>query len=261
MRRLMGFVVVLMVAVLAGCATTDEKPKTYTDLVRYEFEQAEEAYESGDYITAVRQYNAVSNKFPYSQYAALSELRVGDSYFEQEKYATAVEQYRNFIQLHPRHPKVVYAQWRVARAFYELMPEDWWFMPPAYERDLSKTRDAERELRIFVKRHPDAEYTKEARRLLAQTQRRLADHEFYAAKFYLRRDNYRAAVGRLTYLLKNYSGLGLDPQALMLLAKSYLELGDVDKARVALEDLVNVHPDSEFADDARQYLSEHNLGG
>ena len=79
------------------------------------------------------------------------------------------------------------------------------------------------------------------------------------AEFYIKRDNPRAAALRLTYLLKNYSGLGLDPKALFLLARAYMEMGDVNKATTALGDLIEVHPDSDMAAKARAYLRRHNL--
>ena len=263
MRRVFYIVFVLVVAgslgACAGSKSQQKKPQTYAELVQKRFQSAEEDFQAGRFLDAIRKYNSISNKFPYSRYAALAELRVADANFEQENYATAVEQYRNFIQLHPKHEKRTYAHFRIALAFYELMPNDWFFAPPAYERDLNKTEDAARELQLFVRNYPDSEYTERAETLLAQARRRLADHEFYVAKFYIKRDNYKAASMRLTYLLKNYSGLGLDAEALFLLAKSYLEIGDVERAQDALADLISVHPQTRYAEQAREYVDEYDL--
>ena len=226
---------------------------------RQAWERAERVFKSGDYVEAIRRYNLLRTKFPYSELATLADLRIADAYFAQEKYATAVEQYRAFAKLHPQHQRVTYANWRVALSFYEQMPEDWWFLPPGYERDLRRARDAEREIAYFINRFGSNEYTPKARKLLALTRRRLADHELYVAEFYLKRNNPRAAAMRLTYLLQNYSGLGLDPQALFLLARSYIELEDVDKASAALADLIQYHPKSPLAARARVYIREHDL--
>jgi outer membrane protein assembly factor BamD len=247
-------------AVIAGCASgSDAKPTTYSGAAEQRYMSAKENLDDSDYLEAIREFNAVRNKFPYSKYASLSELRIGDAYFDQEKFASAVEQYRNFLQLHPKHPEVAYANWRVALSFYKLMPGDWWLLPPAYERDLAKSKDAVREMSLFLKRYPDSKYAEQATKLVAKARRRLADHELYVAKFYLERENPRASAMRLRYLLENYSGLGLDPQALFLLARSYLELGDAAKARTALEDLVEYHPQSPLAEQAKDYLAQHDL--
>lgn len=248
----------------AGCATTGgstvdiSKAETPAEQ-RYLLGQSR--FERGDHEGAIEAYDKVRNDYPYSRFATLAQLRIGDAYFEQEQYSSAAEQYRSFVKLHPNHPKVPYARFRRAKAIYEKMPENWFFMPPAHQRDLSSTETAARHLQDFQRRHPESKYAEEARKLLAETRRRLADHEMYVAEFYLERDNPRAAAMRLKYLLNNYSGLGLDAKALYLLARSYLELGDTNKAKVALEDLIEFHPSSEYAGRARSYLEEHELAG
>ena len=252
----------LALALLAGFpavahAQTDDE--TYQAVARQAYVEAMESFDDGDYIDAARMFNAIRARFPYSQFATLSDLRLGDVYYEQDRFASAIEQYRGFVKLHPNHEKVVYAAYRVALSFYGQMPEDWFFLPPAFEKDLSKTRDAERELRYFIARHPKSEYTAEARRFLARTRRQLADHEFYVADFYLRNDNPRGAAMRLTNLLDKYSGLGLDPQALFLLGRAYLELKDTKKAKAALEDLIEFHSSHPLAESARDYLASNDL--
>lgn len=223
------------------------------------FSSAEGAFRAGDYLEAIRQFNLIRTKFPYTDFAKLADLRIADAYFAQEKYATSVEQYRAFSKLYPEHPKVLYAKWRVAEAFFEQMPKDWWVLPPGYERDLARAQDAERELRFFLRRNGSSQYAKEAKKRLRLVRRRLADHEFYVASFYLKQNNPRASALRLTRMLKKYSGLGLDAPALFLLARSYLELKDVDKALLALRDLVEYHPRTTHAAKARAYLKRHGL--
>lgn len=240
---------------MTACATSSNQPTaTYSDQVEAAFQRGEQAFKSKDYLEAIRRFNIVRNQFPYSKYAALAELRIGDAYFAQEQFQTAIEQYRSFIQLHPNNENSTYAYYQIALSYYKQMPGDWWFLPPSYEKDLSRPREAIRELRLFLRHFPDSEYAKDAAQKLAVARRRMADHELYVANFYLDRDNPRAAANRLTHLLKNYSGVGLDPTALFLLGRAYLQLGEVDKAIDALTDLVEVHPNSEPAKEAKKYL-------
>lgn len=244
---------------LSVVAQAQEAPSEEEQKAQKAYKDAERSFKTGDYTEAIRRFNILRSKFPYSPLATLSDLRIADAYFEQEKYATAVEQYRAFVKLHPEHERVTYANWRVAFSFYRQMPEDWWFLPPGYERDLDRAKETEREIHYFLRRNPDSEFDQEATSKLKQTRRRLADHELYVAKFYLKRDNPRAAAMRLSYLLQNYSGLGLDPQALFLLARSYIELKDVDRAVDALSDLIEYYPKDPLAEDARDYLERHDL--
>ena len=243
----------------APIAAQDADSESYQKQAQQAFLEGNEALEDDDYIEAQRLYTFVRNRFPYSQYAALADLRLGDVYFRQDKFAASIEQYRGFIKLHPRHPEISYAAFQVAMSFYGQMPEDWFFMPPAYEKDLSRVLDARREFEYFLKSYKDAEFASQARRKLAQIRRRLADHEFYVAEFYMEKENYRAAAMRYRFLLENYSGVGLDARSLFLLARSYLELKDVRAAKKALDDLIEFHPKSPLADDAREYLAQYNL--
>jgi outer membrane protein assembly factor BamD len=243
---------------LAGCRTTaTDQPSTYSDMAEYTYTQGERSFGRKDYFEAMQRYNTVRNQFPYSRFAALADLRIADAYYAQEQFASAIEQYRNFVRLYPRHEEVTYAYWRIANSFYEQMPTDWWLLPPSHERDLSRTREAVREIRLFLRHFPESEYVPEAQRKLGEVRKRIAEHEFYVAQFYLRKTNHKAVVGRLTYLLTHYAGLGFDREALLQLGKSHLALGDKERAITALEDLVQVHPNSEQAQEARRYLAQY----
>lgn len=250
----------LLVVAPTGCATSPESGElSYSDQAEAYFEAGQQRFERRDYLEAMRLYNTVRNQFPYSRWAALAHLRIGDAYFEQDQNAAAVEQYRAFIQLYPRHERVEYAHWKIASSFYEQMPSDFFVLPPSYERDLTSTRDAVRELRIFLQRYEDSQYAAEARQLMRTSLRRLADHEFYVATYYLERDNPRAAAGRLTHLLRNFAGLGLDPEALFLLGKAYLQLDEPGRALTAWTDLIEVHPQHPRAAQAKRLLEERGL--
>lgn len=250
---------ILCLLFVVGCATTQSDMPEPRSRVEAAFQKAERSMERGDYIDATARYNAIRTQFPYSQFATFSELRLGDAYYEEEKFTTAIAQYRTFIKLHPSHPKVTYASYRVAESFAGQMPEPFIFLPPTHERELASTRDAERELAFFLKKYPASEYTAPAKKKLVQVKRRLADHEMYVAQFYLKRKNARAGAMRLTYLLDKYSGVGLDAQALFLLARSYVLLGDTGKARTALDDLIANFGDDPLARQARNYLKRHPL--
>jgi outer membrane protein assembly factor BamD len=243
----------------APLATAQTPDDAYSAQAQEVWDRAERAFSSNDFLEAIRLYNMVRTQYTYSAYVALADLRIADAYFEQERFATSIEQYRTFIKLYPNHERILYANWRIAHAFYRQVPDDWFFLPPAYERELARARDAERELRLFLRRFPNTEFTEQANRFLLLSRRRLADHELYVATFYLERDNPRAAAMRLTYLLQNYSGLGLDPNALFLLARAYVELKDVDRALIALKDLVETHPQHPLTKKALAWANQHKL--
>lgn len=263
MKRLL----VLLLIALTGMALTSTsaiaqapgQEESYQALAKDAYDAAMEDFRSGNYLEAARKFNIIRTRYSYSRYAALAELRLADVYYAQESYPSAIEQYRGFVKLHPGHEQVVYAAYRTALSFFGQMPDSWFFMPPSHEKDLSRARDAEREFRFFLAKYSKSDFAPEARRKLAEVRRRLADHELYVAEFYLKRDNPRAAAMRLTYLLDNYSGLGLDARALFLLGRSYMQLKDVDKAKTALEDLIEFHGRTTWAERARDYMADYGI--
>lgn len=94
----------------------------------------------GLYPEATTGFSEVKTKFPYSRYAALADLRLADTHFEQGKYIEAVDAYRSFLKYHPTHPEAVYAMLQIAESYYQQIPTDWWFLPPGAEKDQANTR-------------------------------------------------------------------------------------------------------------------------
>ena len=256
--RNIGLIALLLGGLAIGCATPPAVKNASTPAERI-YRVGEMKFERNDYTAAIEKFNTVRNEHPYSKYAVLADLRIGDAYFAQDQWSSAAEQYRTFVKLHPKHARVDYARFRIGKSLYNKMPNNWFFLPPAYERDLSSTENAVQALKMFVKRHPDSEYHPKAEKMLREARRRLADHEMYVADYYLERDNPTGAKMRLKFLLNHYAGLGLDAKALYLLAVAHLKLGEPDKAKVALQDLVEYHPDSKFAAKAQSFMKNRDL--
>ena len=70
-----------------------------------------------------------------------------------------------------------------------------------------------------------------------------------------KRERFKAAAGRAEGLLRDYSGLGLDAEALWISARSRLALMEPEVARAALTRLTKDFPDSSEADDAAELLN------
>ena len=89
----------------------------------------------------------------------------------------------------------------------------------------------------------------------AETVGLLARHELYVARFYLRRDNFDAAVARIKFALNRYAKSGLDPEAIVLLGETYLKMKKRDDARKAFEQVLSEHSSSPFSVPARRFLA------
>src|SRR5512136_305315 len=65
--------------------------------------QGTEELNSGRYKCAVDAFQKVKDRFPYSKYALVAELRMGDALYLQEEYEPAYAAYDEFEKLHPKH--------------------------------------------------------------------------------------------------------------------------------------------------------------
>jgi outer membrane protein assembly factor BamD len=128
--------------------------------------------------------------------------------------------------------------------------------PPTHERDQSAARDALIQLRRFVVDYPDDQRVPDANKLMEKCMSVLAAHEFYVARFYLKREAYRGVISRLKGLLASYPGSGVEPKALLLLGQVYLKTDEVEAARDTLNEIVQRFPESGEAKRARALLSK-----
>jgi len=243
----------------------------YLPTARQNFEAGQESFDDGKYDDAELFFAYVKNKFPYSKYASLSELRMADAHFEQENWLEAADAYRLFIRFHPRHEKIAFASFRIALAFWRetagtkndmfpvldtvenlLSP-----YPPVHQRDLSATKDAIASFDQYILRHPDDENIKEAQELRLAARTILAEHEMYAADFYIKRKHWRGAMWRYQNIADAYRDTPQAPAA-MLRGGQIAEdqLNDLEGATQFFALLVQEHPDSEEAVTAREKLSQ-----
>lgn len=214
-----------------------------------------EAFDDEDCLTAEPLFKKIRANYPYSRFAALSELREADCLAMQDKYAEAIEVYHRFAKVRASHESVPYARFRAAESQFKQIPEDWFLAPPAWERDLRAARDALRDLRRFLLDYPRDEHAPEAAELERKALRLLAKHELYVAEFYLDREHPEAAIVRLQAMLATYEGSGFEPDALLLMGRTQLMLKDRMSAHATFRELIARYPQSGSAVQAERFLA------
>ncbi|MBX7096938.1 MAG: outer membrane protein assembly factor BamD [Myxococcaceae bacterium] len=250
----------LAVTLLGGCksfslfSSEDNPSVSYGDDADANLRKGDEALDSHNYAEAQKYYDFVRSKYPYLDAARTAELKLADVDFERDHFLEARDRYQSFIKLHPTHPKVDYAAFRVAMTFYKDIPSDYFFLPPAEEKDQANVRGANLALADFVRSYPDSSYKADADKYLKQIRIRLAEHELYVAHFYARRDKWPAVVARLSTVASQYGGLGFDEEVYFGLYDAYLKLNDGDRAKNALRALVEKAPDTKGAQRAKAML-------
>ena len=239
----------------AGCAGTKTGALNYGDNARKAYAAALDDFFDNECIQAEPAFRNVRRLYPYTRFAALAELRAADCQFRDAKYAEAIQSYEQFVRYRPSHVEVPYARFMVALCHYQQIPSEWFLSPPTYEREQRFTHEALRQLRRFIVDYPRDGLVPRAQRMAQQAIRLLAAHEMYVARFYLSRDYPLAAIGRLRTLITTYPTSGYEPEALLMLGESYLELKDQEQAKHAFQELSQRYPRSEFVAQARDHLA------
>ncbi len=254
MRRLLAATLLLA---LAGCSkhltlggeakllpTAEDNYKAGQDLLK-----------DGSYPEATKFFEYVKTKFPFSKFAALSELRLADVKFDEGKFAEAAEAYAQFVKLHPVHEDLDYAEFRVGESYLKDAPSDFVLFPAAYEKDLRQVKKASDALKTFVDKYPESKRAPEAKKLYEQAQTRLSSYEWYVGEFYFKREKWAGAAGRYETLVQKYPGSKHEVDALLKLAQSAVALKEPYRARTALQKLIVEHPKDPRRPEAEKMLS------
>lgn len=248
---------IVSIVLLAGCASTGSTRSVASDGsgegaddARALYEEAYLRFRDDDCLDAEPKFRRVRREFPYSRYAALADLRIGDCQMQSNANTEAIQTFQTFVRYRSSHPLVPYARFRIAEAHFDQIPSDWLLAPPSHERDLSEARDALRHLRRFVLDYPTDENVPAALDMAQRALDVLARHELFAAKFYDYRDDSTAVALRLERLLYAYEGSSVEAEAMGMLIEAYDDLGRTSDATAMARRLVETHPESPEARDA-----------
>jgi len=237
-HRIVFPLALLLLAGIPACASSEDgKQVTYALSAKQNYERGLEELKKENYVEAAHFFSYVKQKFPFSKFAGLAELALADTEFARGNFQEAIDSYKSFARLHPTHEKVEdgYVAFRIAECFVKEMPDDFFLLPPAYEKDQSSVRDALRELDSARSKYPDSPYAKPAQAYRREVLRRLIEHEVYVARFYLERGHPKAAILRIETALRQYPDSGQEGELLLALGETHLEMGNPARAKQVFE--------------------------
>jgi outer membrane protein assembly factor BamD len=241
-------------AALSGCSTGGglvQTPPPDQQPDQFLFERGSEALADGRWLTAREYFRRLVDTYPTSQYRQDARLGIGDSYLGENRVDSnilAAGEFREFLRFYPLAERADYAQYRLALSQVRQML--------APERDQTATRNALRELQIFIDTYPGSQYLPEVLRLQREARDRLSESEFMVGRHYFRTRWYPGAVARLENLLAEDPGYTRRDGAYFFLAEAYARQNRFDEARTYYQKLLDEFAVSQYLDDARQRLAQ-----
>lgn len=225
----------------SACSSTDddiEKILEKNESVEILYDKAFATFNEKSYKTATGQFEEVERQHPYSEWAAHAQIMAAYSAYRGGQFDDAVAILDRFVKLHPTHTSAPYAYYLTALAYYTQISD--------IGRDQKMTENARAALRDVVERFPDSDYARDAKIKLDLTEDHLAGKEMEIGRYYLRRQDYPAAINRFKFVIDHYQTTSHTPEALHRMVESYLRLGVVAEAKKYAAVLGYNHPGSEW---------------
>lgn len=189
----------LAAALAGGCAAKQgDLPPGTVDADKFLYERGVEAAKERKWLNSREYLRNLVDNYPQSPFRPDAKLALGDTYIGEdttESLLLAANEFREFLTFYPTHARADYAQLQIAKSFMEQML--------APERDQSATKDAIKEIEIFLQRFPNSSLMSEARIMEREARDRLSEAEYRVGFYYFRVKWDPGAIDRFKELLKN----------------------------------------------------------
>lgn len=208
------------------------------------YSEAKDSLNSGAYDQAIKYYETLEGRYPFSRFAQQAQIETAYAYYRQDEPELAIAALDRFIKLYPRHPNVDYAYYlkgvvnfnRGRGLLDRVMPRD------LAQTDTSALRQSFEDFGILVRTFPESRYSQDALQRMVFLRNMLAQHELAVAEYYMRRGAYAAAAQRGVYVIEHYQESNAVADALIMMVRAYRKLGLQEQAADALRVLRHNHP-------------------
>ena len=239
----------LVLALLVGCAPGEEP---YVERpVEELYNEAMDSLLDEDFDAAVAGFAEVERQHPYSVWATRAQIMSAFVYYQGNRYDDAIAAADRFVELHPGNRDAAYAYYLIAMSHYEQISD--------VDRDQRTTELALQALQEVVRRFPGSTYARDARLKIDLTRDHLAGKEMTVGRYYLRRGNPIAAIGRFRNVVELYQTTSHAPEALHRLTEAYLALGVPGEAQTAAAVLGHNYPGSQWYAFSYALLTDSDL--
>ena len=249
-KRLIYTLVGLMLVSACG-AKQNALPPGAAGADKFLYESGMAALKDRKWIDARDYFTKLIDGYPQSSYRADAKLGMGDVYLAEatpDSLVFAQNEFREFLTYYPTSARADYAQYKLAMTHFRGM------RGPG--RDQTETKEAVKELEIFMQRYPNSSLVEEVQMRLREAKDRLGQHEFGIGLSYYRQRWYPGAVARFRELLKSDPTYTGRDAVYFYLAESLRKANDKDQALPYYERLVAEFETSEYLEDARKWISE-----
>ncbi|HST52041.1 MAG TPA: outer membrane protein assembly factor BamD [Pyrinomonadaceae bacterium] len=220
------------------------------------FEVATKEARHDNYEEARSLYAVIINTYPDSTYLPLAKLAIADTFYLEGTTSALIQAgqaYQDWMTFFPTHALSDDVCLKMGEVEMRRMG--------LADRDISPARKAEQRLKVCLQQFPKSSLSEAIQKRLAEVQENLADHDKmvgdeYFTKFYQHRaNNLKGAQSRYLDVVNKYPFYSRRAEVLYRLGVTYMEEEEPDEATKYFQELVATHPNSKYADDAKEKLT------
>jgi len=242
----------LAAALAGGCAAKSSSlPAGTVDADKFLYERGTEAAKGRKLLNAREYLRNLVDNYPQSPYRPDAKLALGDTYIGEkttESLLLAANEFREFLTFYPTHQRAYYAQLQLARSFMLQML--------APERDQSSTKDAVKEIEIFLQRFPNSPLMPEARQMEREARDRLSEANYKVGYYYFRMKWDPGAIDRFKDVLATDPAYSNRDAVYYHLAESLYRTDKKAEALPYYERLLREFEKSEYLELAQKRVAE-----
>ena len=229
LNRLIYLIAVILVILgpLVGCSNTAEvgsdEIENYS--AKQIFDRAEFEMARSKPMDAIAFFSDVERLYPYSEWAKRSVIMQAFANHKAKQYEEARDAAERYIEYYPSDEDSAYAQYIIALSYYDQIED--------VGRDQQVTAKALEAFKTLMVNYPNSEYVKAAELKYDLAFDHLAGKEMEVGRYYLKRQQFPAAINRFRIVVEEYQTSSYTAEALHRLVEAYLSMGLVEEAQSA----------------------------
>ncbi len=208
-----------------------------------------------DYEGARLLFSVIINTYPESPFLPYAKLAIADTFYLEGTTSALIQAgaaYQEWLTFFPTDPLAERAMLKIAETEMRQMG-----LP---DRNIDHAKKAEQRLKSAMQQFPQTGMRPDFEKRLREVQENLADHSFQIGDFYRERferglaNNPKGAQSRYREVAEKYPFYSRMAEVLFRLGTTYVQEEEPDEAAKYFGQLVRTHPNSVFADKAKEQL-------
>ena len=220
-------VILVILGPLVGCSNTAEvgsdEIENYS--AKQIFDRAEFEMARSKPMDAIAFFSDVERLYPYSEWAKRSVIMQAFAHHKAKQYEEARDAAERYIEYYPSDEDSAYAQYIIALSYYDQIED--------VGRDQQVTARALEAFKTLIVNYPNSEYVKAAELKFDLAFDHLAGKEMEVGRYYLKRQQFPAAINRFRIVVEEYQTSSYTAEALHRLVEAYLSMGLLEEAQSA----------------------------